>query len=111
MIDKEGRRHALRGIIGQNLADLIAAHVDTLGDDAVARSPEGRGNIEAHVKVPNEMFSKVPAPAGDDERYLNELAATNSVDTHSRLASKIVLDKTMQGSLVALGELSAWKTL
>lgn len=111
VIDKDGRRHALRGVTGQNLAELLAAHVDTLGDDAVAGSPEGRGSVEAHVKVPNEMLVKVPAPAGDDQVFLSELAGSGTVDVHSRLASRIVLDKDMQGTLVALGELSPWKTL
>jgi hypothetical protein len=111
VIDKDGRRHAIRGVAGQNLAELLAAHVDTLGDDAVARSPEGRGAVEAHVKVPNEMFIKAPAPAGDDIAFLSELAGTGTIDAHSRLASRIVLDKDMQGSLVALAELNPWKTL
>lgn len=82
-----------------------------MGDDAVARSPEGRGSVEAHVKVPNEMLVKVPAPAGDDQAFLSELADSNSIDVHSRLASRIVLDKDMQGTLVALGKLNPWKTL
>jgi hypothetical protein len=82
-----------------------------LGDDAVARSPEGRGTVEAHVKVPNEMLVQVPPPAGDDEAFLSELAGTGTIDLHSRLASRIVLNKSMQGTLVALGELNPWKTL
>jgi len=80
-----------------------------LGDDAVARSPEGRGSVEAHVKIPNEMLVTVPAPAGDDQAFLLELAGNGSIDVHSRLASRIVLGK--QGILVALGELNPWKTL
>ena len=111
VIDKEGRRHALRGVSGQNLAELLAANVDTLGDDVVARSPEGRGAVEAHVKIPNELMEKVPAPQGDDERYLTEMAVSYTLDKHSRLASRIVLDQGMQGSLVALSEHYPWKTL
>jgi hypothetical protein len=63
------------------------------------------------VKIPNEMLTKNPVGGTDDQAFLSELAATGTIDIHSRLASRIVLDKDMQGSLVALGELSPWKTL
>lgn len=77
----------------------------------MAYSPEGRGAVEAHVKVPNELLIKVPAPEGDDRRSLGELATSASIDVHSRLASRIVLDKSFNGSLVALGEHEPWRTL
>lgn len=113
VIDKAGRRHALRGVVGENLAELLAAQVEagTLEEDAVVASPEGAGAVEAHVKVPNEMLSAVPAPEGDDARWLSEVAAADSVDVHSRLASRIVLDKGMQGSLVALADHYPYRTL
>ena len=111
VIDKSGRRHALRGVSGQNLAQGLAEHVETLGEEAVAQSPEGRGAVEAHVKVPNELLTKFPTPEGDDRRYLNELAESQDVDLHSRLASRITLDASMQGSLVALGDIRPWRSL
>lgn len=113
VIDKSGRRHAIRGVAGQNLAELLAAQVEagTLEEDTVVTSPEGSGAVEAHVKVPNELLEAVPAPQGDDARWLSEVAAVDSVDLHSRLASRIVLDKFMNGSLVALGEHYPWRTL
>ena len=77
----------------------------------IARSPEGRGAGEAHVKIPNELLQRFPSPQGDDERWLSEVAEDGSIDRHSRLASRIVLDRSMKGTLVALGDLYPWKTL
>lgn len=75
-------------------------------------SPEGRHVFDSHVKVPNELVSRIPPPVGDDARALSEVAKPGTVDKqHSRLASSIVLDRSMNGSLVALGENNYWKTL
>ena len=47
---------------------------------AVAPSPEGRGAGEAHVKLPNELLEKCPAPQGDDIRWLREVADEFNLD-------------------------------
>ena len=46
----------------------------------VCLTPEGRGKWEAHVKVPTELAGSVPPPAGDDARYLAEIATPASLD-------------------------------
>jgi len=112
IIDRQGLHHTLRGLEGQTLVEVLAANLDTLGDEVVVRSPEGRGAIEAHVKVPNELVFRIPVPRGDDARSLAEVVDSVSFDPqHSRLASKIVLDRSMKGALVALGGHCPWKTL
>lgn len=113
VIDSKGKCHALRGIEGQNVADLFQENVDVLGKHAVAASPEGRGKVEAHVKVPQELFGKIPGySAEDDEKtYMEEVADPNSLDQHSRLGSRIVLDKSMEGMIVSVGDIYPWKTL
>jgi hypothetical protein len=80
VIDKLGRRHTLRGLEGQTLAELLEQHSATLGEEAVALSPEGRGAPEAHVKVPNELLARLPAPGDDDARTLREVADEFDVD-------------------------------
>ena len=47
---------------------------------ALCLSPDGRGVAEAHVKLPTELLSAFPAPAGDDARYLEEIAQRDSLD-------------------------------
>jgi hypothetical protein len=46
----------------------------------LALSPYGRGAADAHIKVPNEMLARVPAPEGDECKALEELAAGKSID-------------------------------
>ena len=111
VIDGNGRRHTLLGMEGQTLAQLMEQHVDVLGKNAVAGSPEGRGCVEAHVKVPNELLEEIPAPAGDDDAVLREVADPQSLDAHSRLGSRIVLDKSLDGVVVSVGDIYPWKTL
>lgn len=48
---------------------------------ALCLSPDGRGVPEAHVKLPTELLTAFPAPAGDDARYLQEVAQRGSLDS------------------------------
>ncbi|KAI8107813.1 hypothetical protein M9434_004757 [Picochlorum sp. BPE23] len=111
VIDGEGHRHSFTGIEGQTLAELIREHSDVLGPQAVADSPEGRGRVEAHVKIPTELFDAIPAPRGDDEQWMKEVADPYALDEHSRLGSRIVLDKSMDGVIVSIGDIYPYKTL
>ena len=113
VIDSKGVRHGLRGIEGQNVADLFNENLDVLGRHAVAASPEGRGKVEAHVKIPSQLFDRIPGYSGDEEGQscLGEVADPSSVDDHSRLGSRIVLDKSLDGVTVSVGDIYPWKTL
>lgn len=104
-----GKRHALKGLEGQTLVDIIQDNISALGEDAIARGPEGAGALECHIKIPNELLDIFPEPQGDERRYLSEVGM--NIDHRSRLASKIVLDKHLKGALVALSENAPWKTL
>ena len=110
VIDGAGRRHALRGVAGQPLVDLLAAHLDALGEGAVAASPEGRGAAEAHVKLPNELLAAYPRSA-DDEELLRAVAEEGEVDGHSLCASLIALGPALAGATVALAPNRPWRTL
>jgi hypothetical protein len=109
-IDASGHRHTLRGLEGQSLADVFAEHTDVLGADAVAPSPEGRGKVEAHVKVPGEWAGVVGSVDGEDAEVLEALAG-DAVDGHSRLGSRVVLGRGMEGMTVSIGGLYPWKSL
>lgn len=78
---------------------------------AVAGSPEGRGCMDAHVKIPNEMLDVIPPPTGDDKAVIEELADPASLDKHSRLGSRIILSKSLQGAVLSIGDIYPWKTL
>ena len=48
---------------------------------ALCLSPDGRGVPEAHVKLPTELLGAFPEPAGDDARFLQEIAQRGSLDS------------------------------
>ncbi|PSC75358.1 hydroxyneurosporene methyltransferase [Micractinium conductrix] len=103
VVDGEGRRHVVRGLVGQNIVEVLEQHMDTLGEEAVCLSPEGRDIKEAHVKLPNELLGAYPAPAGDDAFFLNEIAV--GTDGHSRLGSKLAMGFAHSKALYALTHL------
>ena len=43
-------------------------------------SPDGRGAMEAHCKLPSELLEAFPQPADDDARQLQEIAEANTLD-------------------------------
>lgn len=67
--------------------------------------------MDAHVKIPNEMLDVIPPPTGDDKAVIEELADPASLDKHSRLGSRIVLSKALQGVVLSIGDIYPWKTL
>jgi hypothetical protein len=77
----------------------------------VCLGAEGRGKWDAHIKVPNELAARVPVPEGDEARLLAEVADPASLDVHSRLGSRVVLGRELDGTLLALGDLYPWRTL
>jgi hypothetical protein len=111
VIDGSGRVHTLTGLEGTTVADLFQQHTAVLGLNAIAASPEGRGKVEAHVKVPTELFDAIPAPRGDDVEWMQQVADPSAVDEHSRLGSRIVLGKELDGMTVSVGDIYPWKTL
>lgn len=111
VIDRTGSVHALKGLEGQTVADVFAQNTAVLGDDCVAASPEGRGRVEAHVKVPSEWFEAVKADEGADREVLEELVGDSGLDGHSRLGSRVVLGKELEGMTVSVGGVYPWKTL
>ena len=42
--------------------------------EVVGLSPEGRGELEAHVTVPNEWLKQLPPLTDEDKRSLEEIA-------------------------------------
>mmetsp|Transcript_13119 Transcript_13119/g.37886 ORF Transcript_13119/g.37886 Transcript_13119/m.37886 type:complete len:173 (-) Transcript_13119:21-539(-) len=111
VIDRSGKVHALRGLEGQTVADVFAQNTDVLGADCVAGSPEGRGRVEAHVKVPSEWFGAVGADEGEAREVLEELVGDTGLDGHSRLGSRVVLGKALEGMTVSVGGVYPWKSL
>lgn len=78
----------------------------------IGLSPDGPHAPDSHVKVPNELLEVIPPPLNPEEQWnLEEVAEDDTIDVHSRLASKIVLDHKLNGALFALGDIRPWKIL
>lgn len=111
ILDTTGRRHVVRGLEGQSIIDVLSAHIDVFGEDALCLGPQGRDQYEAHIKLPNELLDVIPEPKGEESDWLHDIADGKGLDKHSRLASKVVLTPELDGSLIALGAVAPWKTL
>eukprot|EP00887_Chlorella_sp_A99_P004617 scaffold4.g4617.t1 len=111
IVDKLGRRHVVRGLEGQSIVDVIAAHSEQLGEDVLCLSPDGRDKWDVHIKVPVELLDRVPLSDRDDVIALEQVADPKSLNEHSRLGSKVILSKDLNGTLIAIADNYFWKTL
>ncbi len=122
LIDFRGKRHQIKGIVGQTLtkaAEWNGLH-DVLEDDAAFGSSEtpvqvvhnerwtedkygeGCSSHIPHVIVTNEWFDKLPKMLWDEEEQLQKLEnwAPGERTPHSRIASEIYLTKELSGLTV-----------
>lgn len=109
VVGLDGKRHLIRGLEGQSLANVLHANYEVLGEEAIGLSPEGRGAIEAHVMIPSEYLVSLPSPDVTDTRIMEQL--TPSYRANSRLASRIILSKALDQMVIALGNIYPWKSL
>lgn len=98
MIDRLGARHPVRALEGQTLVEVLQDNEDTLGSSCKSAfllfgvichaiecthasriscaglciSPEGRGQNEAHISLPNEYLNRFPPP---DRHTLEDVAS------------------------------------
>ncbi|KAK9824656.1 hypothetical protein WJX72_012112 [[Myrmecia] bisecta] len=109
VIGKDGHRFPIRGRIGQTVAEVLRENEDTIGEENICLSPEGRNEFEAHIMLPNEFLEHIPHSSPQDKKYLEEIAPT--ITKNSRLGSKVTLTKDLNDMRIALGDLYPWKTL
>ncbi|RQM14838.1 hypothetical protein DD237_003298 [Peronospora effusa] len=121
LVDYEGNRHIVKGRVGQTL--LQACEMNKIGyvkDDSMggggmydARRTdfyteslfgEGLTSPQSHVVISNEWISKLP-PADTKERHIiDTYVPTEDRSTNSRLGTGIVLQKELDGMVVAVPE-------
>ncbi|CAH0479475.1 unnamed protein product [Peronospora belbahrii] len=121
LVDYDGNRHMIKGRAGQTLRQACEMNnVGFVKDDAMggggmydARRAdfyteslfgEGTTSPQSHVVVSNEWISKLP-PANDQERHIiDTYVPVEDRSANSRLGTAIVLEKELDGMVVAVPE-------
>lgn len=111
IIDGSGRRFPVRGLEGQTVSEVLEADEGPLDvSDFMCLSPEGRGQPECVVTVPNEFTTRIPPPGIDEFRQLEQICE-HSITSNTRLGSQIVLSKDLNNMLIALSAVLPTHTL
>jgi hypothetical protein len=93
---------------GRTVVEVLQEHEELLGSDEFTESPEGRGEMECVVSVPNEHADEIPQTA----EYVRQLKMISpDISSNCRLGSKIQLTMDMNGMQVALHKVYPWQTL
>ncbi|OWZ03533.1 putative mitochondrial protein [Phytophthora megakarya] len=121
LVDYEGNRHTVTGRAGQTLRQACEMNNvgyvkdDSMGGGGVydARRAdfyteslfgEGSTSPQSHVVVSNEWMSKLP-PANNQERHIiDTYVPAEDRSANSRLGTEIVLQKELDGLVVAVPE-------
>ncbi|RLN64059.1 hypothetical protein BBP00_00003676 [Phytophthora kernoviae] len=121
LVDYEGNRHVVKGRTGQTLRQACEMNqVAYIKDDSMGgggtfnavRSDyyteslfgEGSTSPQSHVVVSNEWVHKLP-PANSQERHIiDTFVPTEDRSVNSRLGTEVVLQKELDGLVVAVPE-------
>uniref|UniRef100_K3WX64 Uncharacterized protein n=1 Tax=Globisporangium ultimum (strain ATCC 200006 / CBS 805.95 / DAOM BR144) TaxID=431595 RepID=K3WX64_GLOUD len=120
LIDYEGNRHFIQGRMGQTLREACEMNnVSLVKDDSnggggvhsAVRADyyteslfgEGSTSPQSHVIVSNEWVSKLPQP-NDQELHILQYVPEEDRSANSRLGTEIILQKELDGLVVAVPE-------
>lgn len=122
LVDSEGIRHTVKGLVGEFLHDVLAAvpfifrsfflyfyQNDELRESVMGIPPNASGAWDTHVFVSKEIMKQLPPLSPQELDDLDKLADNTS--SQSRMASRIQLSKDFDGATVALGDIRPWKVL
>ncbi|BBN05056.1 hypothetical protein MPTK1_3g09900 [Marchantia polymorpha subsp. ruderalis] len=106
--EENGSRHAIRGLVGQTLLKTLVRSGLIEGESHRTEDLTQCG-AECEVSVAGEWLEKLP-PRSEDEMEILEKHQPKgqAVDTHTRLACQIVLDRKLDGMAFAIPEARPW---
>lgn len=106
-IDLDGKKREIVGLAGQSL--LKALTNSGLIDPASHRMEEiDACSAECEVNIAQEWLEKLPPRSYDEEYVLKRNARARVLNKHSRLGCQVVLNKELQGMVVAVAEPKPW---
>ncbi|XP_048233200.1 adrenodoxin-like protein 2, mitochondrial [Ricinus communis] len=106
-IDLEGKKREIIGLSGQTL--LKALTNSGLIDPASHRLEEiDACSAECEVSIAQEWFERLPPRSYDEEYVLKRNSRARVLNKHSRLGCQVVLQKDLQGMVVAVPEPKPW---
>lgn len=121
LVDFRGKQYEMKGLVGQTLSEaaMHAGLAHVLDDDGpTGETPpttrtvtakwdedifgEGVSTFNTHVIVPEEWFDRLPKMRPDEEDVLQfmDRSDRDPRTPHSRIASAIVLDSSLDGLVV-----------
>lgn len=98
--DRNGKEHAIEGIEGWRVMEIIRDHATR--DPALGIKAECGGALACatcHVYVAPEWQDKIAAPSGEE---IDMLDGAFAVEDNSRLSCQIIMNETLDGIKVTL---------
>ncbi|XP_044465286.1 rhodocoxin [Mangifera indica] len=108
-IDPNGQKREIVGLSGQTLLKSLTNH--GLIDPASHRLEEiDACSAECEVNIAQEWLDRLPPRSYDEEYVLKRNSRTRVLNKHSRLGCQVVLNKDLEGMVVAVPEPRPWDT-
>lgn len=111
VIDKDGSRHTVRGLVGQSVADAIQEY-GQIDPSSLMPHPYLPAKADAHVYVAYDFLDKIPTLSEEQaqqEKQLIEDFARVKARENSRMAYFIPLKPELNGLTVAIGDMEPWQ--
>ncbi|KAJ0051995.1 uncharacterized protein LOC116121120 [Pistacia vera] len=106
-IDVDGQKREIIGLSGHTLLKSLINH--GLIDPASHRLEEiDACSAECEVNIAQEWFDRLPPRSYDEEYVLKRNSRARVLNKHSRLGCQVVLNKDLEGMVVAVPEPKPW---
>lgn len=106
-IDLDGTKRPVIGLSGQTLLRALANH--NLIEPASHRLDDIEAcSAECEVHIAQEWLDRLPAPTYDEKYVLTRCSRNRVLNKHSRLGCQVVLDRELEGMVVAIPEPKPW---
>ncbi|XP_050205014.1 uncharacterized protein LOC126655051 [Mercurialis annua] len=106
-VDVEGKKREIIGLSGHTLLKSLTN--SGLIDPESHRLEEiDACSAECEVRIAQEWLEKLPPRSYDEEFVLKKYSRARVLNKHARLGCQVVLQKDLQGMVVAVPEPKAW---
>ncbi|XP_057962487.1 uncharacterized protein LOC131154018, partial [Malania oleifera] len=107
--DPNGKKREVLGLAGHTLPRALSNH--GLIDPASHRLEDIDAYFaECEVSIAQEWLEKLPPPSYDEQYVLKRNSRSRVLNKHSKLGCQVVLNRDLQGMVVAIPKPKPWDT-
>ncbi|KAK1289147.1 hypothetical protein QJS10_CPB18g00394 [Acorus calamus] len=108
-IDVEGKKHKVVGLAGQTLLKALC-NAGLIDPESHRLEQIDACSSECEVHVAQEWLERLPPPSYDETYVLKRNSRNRELNKHARLGCQVVLERDLEGMVIAVPKAKPWDT-